>query len=86
MLFDGQELRDGIAGTTTPIELRNEYGRCCRTVSRDEAGVLDLDLFVGVGNRRGIRFLRLYWPGPLALSVQSASPCASTRSRCDSTS
>ena len=47
-----------ICRTPNVIELRNEYGRCCRTLSSAEALVLDLDLFVGVGNRRRIRFLR----------------------------
>jgi hypothetical protein len=58
MLFEGQELRDIIGCTSNEIELRNEYGRCCRTLSSAEALVLDLDLFVGIGNRRRIRFLR----------------------------
>jgi len=58
MLFDGEELREIISRTPNEIELRNEYGRCCRTLSRAEALVLDLDLFVGIGNRRRIRFLR----------------------------
>ena len=58
MLFDGEELRDIIDRTPNVIELRNEYGRCCRILSSAEALVLDLDLFVGIGNRRRIRFLR----------------------------
>ena len=58
MLFDGLELRDIIDRTPDVIELRNEYGRCCRILSSAEALALDLDLFVGVGNRRRIRFLR----------------------------
>lgn len=58
MLFDGQELREIIARTPNEIELRNEYGRCRRILSRADALALDLDLFVGVGNRRRIRFLR----------------------------
>lgn len=59
MLFDGQELREIIGLTPNPIELRNEYGRCCRILSHAEALDLDLDRFIGVGNRRRIRFLRL---------------------------
>jgi hypothetical protein len=58
MLFDGQELREIIARTPNEIELRNEYGRCRRMLSRADALALDLDLFIGVGNRRRIRFLR----------------------------
>jgi hypothetical protein len=58
MLFEGQELREIISRTSNEIELRNEYGRCCRFLSSAEALALDPDLFVGVGNRRRIRFLR----------------------------
>jgi len=58
MLFDGQELREIIGRTPNEIEFRNEHGRCCRMLSSAEALALDLDLFVGIGNRRRIRFLR----------------------------
>ncbi len=58
MLFEGQQLRDLIANTRNEIELRNTHGRCYRTVSTVEALALDLDLFIGIGNRRRIRFLR----------------------------
>ncbi len=58
MIFDGHELREIINRTSNEIELRNEHGRCCRLLSSTEALVLDLDLFVGIGNRRRIRFLR----------------------------
>ena len=58
MLFDGQELREIIERTPNEIELRNEYGRCRRILSITEALALDLNLFIGVGNRRRIRFLR----------------------------
>lgn len=58
MLFDGQELREIISHTSNEIELRNENGRFCRFLSDAQALVLDLDLFVGIGNRRRIRFLR----------------------------
>jgi hypothetical protein len=58
MLFEDQALRELIARTPNEIELRNAYGRCCRTLSSAEALALDLDLFVGIGNRRRIRFLR----------------------------
>jgi hypothetical protein len=58
MLFDGQELRAVLGNTKNAIELRNEYGRCYRIVFSDEALALDLDLFIGIGNRRRIRFLR----------------------------
>ena len=58
MLFEGQELREIIAHTPNEIELRNEHGRCCRIISSAEALALDVDLFVGIGNRRRIRFLR----------------------------
>lgn len=37
MLFEGQELHDIIGHTPNEIELRNEYGRCCRNLTRAEA-------------------------------------------------
>jgi len=58
MLFEGHELREIISRTPNEMELRNEHGRCCRVLSNAEALGLDLDLFVGIGNRRRIRFLR----------------------------
>jgi hypothetical protein len=58
MLFEGEQLRELIGRTPGEIELRNEYGRCCRTLFATDALALDLDLFVGVGNRRRIKFLR----------------------------
>ena len=58
MLFERQELREVIGRTLNEIELRNEHGRCCRILSSAEALSLDLDLFVGIGNLRRIRFLR----------------------------
>ena len=58
MVFEGQELRECIARTPNEIELRNAYGRCCRSLSNADALALDLDLFVGIGNQRRILFLR----------------------------
>ena len=58
MLFDGLELREIAGRTSNVIELRNDSGRCCQILSSAEALDLDLDLFVGIGNRRRIRFLR----------------------------
>ena len=58
MLFDGEELRYMIGRTPGVIELRNVYGRCWRFLSNAEALALDLDLFVGIGNRRRMKFLR----------------------------
>ena len=58
MLFEGQQLREVIARTPNEIELRNAHGRCCRTLSSVEALALDLDMFIGIGNLRRIRFLR----------------------------
>jgi hypothetical protein len=58
MLFEGQELREIIGRTSNEIELRNEHGRCCRILSTADALALDLDLFVGIGNLRRVRFLR----------------------------
>ena len=58
MLFDGQELREIVGRTPNEIELRNEYGRCCQIFSGAQALALNLDLFIGIGNRRRIRFLR----------------------------
>jgi hypothetical protein len=62
MLFDGEELREIIGRTLNVIELRNEYGRCCRILSTAAALALDLDLFVGIGNRKRIKFLRRRTP------------------------
>jgi hypothetical protein len=58
MLFEGLELREMISRTSNAIALRNVYGRCCRMLSPGEALALDTDLFMGIGNRRRIRFLR----------------------------
>jgi hypothetical protein len=58
MLIEGEELREIIGRASNEIELRNEHGRCCRILSSAEALAMDLDLFVGIGNRRRIRFLR----------------------------
>jgi hypothetical protein len=59
MLFDDHDLRAVLETTENAIEIRNEHGRCQRIISREEALALDLNLFIGVGNRRRIRFLRL---------------------------
>lgn len=59
MLFEGQILRELIARTPNEIELRNAHGRCYQALSSADALALDLDLFVGIGNRRRIRFLRM---------------------------
>jgi hypothetical protein len=58
MVFTGPELSEVLSRSSNEIELRNEHGRCCRVITRDEALALDPDLFVGVGNLRRIRFLR----------------------------
>jgi hypothetical protein len=58
MVFEGQELRERLARTPNEIELRSAHGRCCRVLSIADALALDLDLFVGIGNRRRILFLR----------------------------
>jgi hypothetical protein len=66
MLLEGQELHAVVSITQNVIELRNEYGRLQKLISSQEALVissqealaLDLGLFVGVGNRRRVRFLR----------------------------
>jgi hypothetical protein len=58
MVFTGSELSDLLGRTGNDIELRNQYGRCCRVLSLVEALALDPDLFVGIGNLRRIRFLR----------------------------
>jgi hypothetical protein len=58
MLFTGSELSAVLGRSGHEIELRNQYGRSCRVISRDEALALDRDLFVGIGNLRRIRFLR----------------------------
>jgi hypothetical protein len=58
MVFTGPELSEVLGRSGNEIELRNQFGRCFRVLSRDEALTLDPDLFVGIGNRRRIRFLR----------------------------
>jgi hypothetical protein len=58
VLFEDQALRDVLGRTNNPIELRNEAGICCRLVCAQEALMFDLGLFVGIGNRRRVRFLR----------------------------
>lgn len=58
MLFQDRELRELIIRTANDIELRNVYGRLCRMLSPMEALELDLDVFIGIGNRRRLRFLR----------------------------
>jgi hypothetical protein len=58
MVFSGSELSDVLDRSGNEIELRNQYGRCSRVLSREEALALDPDLFVGIGNLRRIRFLR----------------------------
>jgi|ERR1700722_16445952 hypothetical protein len=58
MIFDGEELREILRRTSNLMELRNNYGRCYRLLSGAEALALDLALYVGIGNRRRIRFLR----------------------------
>jgi hypothetical protein len=59
MVFDGDELRYLLSHTSGLVPLHNEHGRCCKVMTGAEALGLDLDLFVGIGNRRRIRFLRL---------------------------
>jgi hypothetical protein len=44
MLYEGEELREIIDRTSNEIELRNEHGRCCRTLSSAEGLALDLDV------------------------------------------
>jgi hypothetical protein len=58
MILDGAELLEVLKRTSNAIELRNENGWRYRTISAEEALQLDLDLFVGIGNLRRIRFLR----------------------------
>lgn len=58
MLFTGSELSAVLGRSGNEVELRNQYGRCCRLLSSEEALALDPDLFVGIGNLRRIRFLR----------------------------
>jgi hypothetical protein len=58
MIFDGEELREILGRTPNLMQMRNTHGRCYRMVSGAEALALDLELFVGIGNRRRIRFLR----------------------------
>jgi hypothetical protein len=70
MLFDGHELCEMISRTFNEIELRNEFGRRCRILSVSEASDLDLNLFVGIGNRRRIRFLR---PRSLRSAINAGS-------------
>lgn len=80
MLFERQELREVIGRTPNEIELRNEHGRCCRTLSSAEALTLDLDLFIGIGNLRRIRFLR----GRTQKYAASAGSITTQRLKCES--
>jgi hypothetical protein len=57
MKFYGQALGEMISHTPNVIQLRNEYGRLCRKLSSAEALELNLNLYVGIGNLRRIRFL-----------------------------
>jgi hypothetical protein len=58
MLLTCPELDAVLARTQNDIELRDEYGKCFRIITNKEALALDLNLFVGIGNTRRIRFLR----------------------------
>jgi hypothetical protein len=58
MILDGSDLRAVLAQTENLIELRNRHGWFSRHLTSDEALALNLDLFVGIGNRRRVRFLR----------------------------
>jgi hypothetical protein len=62
MVFDGNELREILGRTETMVALHNHYGRCSKVLTNREALSLDLDLFVGIGNRKRIRFLRARTP------------------------
>lgn len=78
MLFAGAELANMLSRSNDGIELRNQFGRCLRLLSREQALALDMDLFVGIGKRhsrifasridqmRSMRFdiLRRYQPPP----------------------
>jgi hypothetical protein len=59
MVLTGSELSEVLGHSGNEIELRNQFGRYCRMLSREEALALDPNLFVGIGNRRRIRFVRL---------------------------
>ena len=58
MVFTGTELTNLLGRSDNDIEMRNQHGRYCRMISHKDALALDADLFVGIGNRRRIRFLR----------------------------
>jgi len=58
MQYEGMELRELIGRTANLIEVHNVYGRCCQKLCSAEALTLDLNFFVGVGNRRRLRYLR----------------------------
>lgn len=58
MVFTGTELLEVLRCSGVEIKERNEYGRHVRTLSRERALELDPDLYVGIGNRRRIRFIR----------------------------
>ena len=58
MVFTGTELTNVLGLSGHDIEMRNQHGRYCRMISRNDALALDAHLFVGIGNRRRIRFLR----------------------------
>jgi hypothetical protein len=70
MLFIGPELLDVLGRSSDEIQLRTQYGRCSQVLSGDDALVLNPSLFVGIGNRWQVRFLR-----PLELGAVLSAGC-----------
>ena len=82
MLFDADQLREILNCTPDGIEVRNDYGRCYRILSRAEALALDLALFIGIPvttvqvrtmvRARAGRFELGVWDHPYALRLSNA--------------
>ena len=58
MMFHGQQLKEVLSRTETPIELKDGNGRTVRKISPALARRLDTGLFIGIGNLRRIRGMR----------------------------
>jgi expansin (peptidoglycan-binding protein) len=58
MILSGNELIEVLKRSQGPIKLKNEANRTVRMMSASQALDLGTDMFVGVGNRKRIRWIR----------------------------
>jgi len=58
MVLTGNELFDVLRRTQSPIKLKNEANRTVRMLSASQAMELDREMYVGVGNRKRVRWIR----------------------------